>query len=515
MLNGPGKAVSARLHSLETHLQAENPTLVEVVPTFKHLDRVLYRIGLLDREESLANRIPWWPLVSILGTFSSGKSTFINGLVGEGLQSTGNQAVDDKFTVICFGPENQNRVLPGMALDADPRFPFYGMSAEVEKVARGEGKRIDAYLQLKTTPSSEVRGKILIDSPGFDADDQRRSILRLTDHIVDLSDLVLVMFDARHPEPGAMQDTLHHLVAKTVKRPDAGKFLYILNQIDTAAREDNPEAVVAAWQRAIAQTGLTTGRFYTIYNEAAAVPIEDPGLRNRFKAKKDKDLGEIMSRLKDVEVERQYRIIGALERVANEVEREIMPTLERALARWRKRTMLTELWTLGLLAGVVVALEVGTDGGIFAAIKDWFMAMTNQGKGVFLAVFAVFLFLLHLWLRDLIGRQIAKQLPTKVGQVDLNPRAAFLRNLHSLSGLVRKEAVGWGARTRRRLQEIRDEAARHVQRLNDKYTDPSGRQRDAAARAVAEVAAAKAAQEATAAAAAAPVPVAAADTAST
>ena len=41
-----------------------------------------------------------------------------------------------------------------------------------------------------------------------------------------------------------MTDTLRHLVAETIHRPDSGKFLYILNQIDTTAREDNPEEVV-------------------------------------------------------------------------------------------------------------------------------------------------------------------------------------------------------------------------------------------------------------------------------
>ena len=59
----------------------------------------------------------------------------------------------------------------GVALDADPRFPFYRISHEIEEVSEGEGRRIDAYLQLKTCPSERLRGKILIDSPGFDADE--------------------------------------------------------------------------------------------------------------------------------------------------------------------------------------------------------------------------------------------------------------------------------------------------------------------------------------------------------
>ena len=78
---------------------------------------------------------------------------------------------------------------------------------------------MDAYLQLKTSASEQLRGRIMIDSPGFDADSQRNATLRLTSHIIDLSDLVLVFFDARHPEPGAMRDTLAHLVGQTIKRP--------------------------------------------------------------------------------------------------------------------------------------------------------------------------------------------------------------------------------------------------------------------------------------------------------
>ena len=62
-----------------------------------------------------------------------------------------------------------------------------------------------------------------------------------------------MLFDARHPEPGAMRDTLEHLVAGTVRRNDSNKVLFILNQIDTTAGEDNAEEVVAAWQRALAQ----------------------------------------------------------------------------------------------------------------------------------------------------------------------------------------------------------------------------------------------------------------------
>jgi len=269
---GACKEIRHHLQKLETHLRHENPLLVEAVKGFRHLDIIGYRLGLLDREHSYATQIPWWPLVSILGTYSAGKSTFINAYINFPLQETGNQAVDDKFTVISYSQNNEARTLPGIALDADPRFPFYQMDDELEKVAAGEGAHVNAYLQLKTCPSERVRGYIFIDSPGFDADAQRTSTLKITDYIIDLSDLVLVFFDARHPEAGTMRDTLEHLVTGTISRKDANKFMFILNQMDATAREDNPEDVVAAWQKALSQEGLTAGKFYTIYNQQAAIP---------------------------------------------------------------------------------------------------------------------------------------------------------------------------------------------------------------------------------------------------
>ena len=222
-----------RYKKLKEYLSAENPVLLDVIDEYETLDKIGHKLGLITPDETYTSHISWWPMISILGTFSAGKSTFINHYVGAPIQDSGNQAVDDKFTVVCYGNNETPTTLPGLALDADPRFPFYNISEEINKVDPGEGNRVNLYLQLKTLKSPNVKGKILIDSPGFDADSQRDGILRITSHIVEMSDLVLVFFDARHPEPGAMRDTLEHLVATTIGHRDANKVLYILNQIDT------------------------------------------------------------------------------------------------------------------------------------------------------------------------------------------------------------------------------------------------------------------------------------------
>ncbi len=463
-----------RLENLENHLKSENPALLEVLPTYYKLDKILYRLGLLDRETSLASRISWWPLISVLGTFSAGKSTFINDYIGEKIQGTGNQAVDDKFSVICYGASG-NLTLPGTALDADPRFPFFRMSREIEKVASGEGKRIESYLQLRTTGQARVRGRIIIDSPGFDADDQRRSTLRITDHIIDLSDLVLVFFDARHPEPGAMQDTLEHLVARTLNRTDATKFFYILNQMDTAAKEDNPEEVVGAWQRAMAQAGLSAGRFFTIYNEQAAVPIGDPALRERFRAKRDADLAAITERMDGVEVQRNYRIVSVLETVANELEHDILPKLRVAKARWRRGVLIGDAVALGGVLAVYIGLSV-----YFGWLPDptvfSFDRLQANLVNVIASVVAIVVLAgsFHYWVRGVVAKRIAATLTGTYGQMELDLRRAFLKSAGVFRSIFRAEPAGWGKGAAKRMRAVRETVALHIQTLNDKYADPSG-----------------------------------------
>ncbi len=484
IFSGPGKSISARLRQLESHLQEENPVLVSVIHSFRQLDKVGYATGVLAENESFATQISWWPLISILGTFSAGKSTFINHYLGYPLQNTGNQAVDDKFTVICYSPDKEVRLLPGLALDADPRFPFYQISEQLEKVAKGEGARVDAYLQLKTAPAPHLKGKILIDSPGFDADAQRSATLRITNHIMDLSDLVLIFFDARHPEPGAMNDTLAHLVRETIHRADSGKFLYILNQIDTAAREDNPEEVVGAWQRALAQEGLTAGRFYCIYNEAAAVPIEDPAVRKRFESKRDQDLGEIHGRMEQVSVERAYRIVGALEKRAREISDRIIPEIRTHLRDWRKRVLWFDAGAGAILLALflVITIAAGDWQGLhFTA--PWWQTLTGSTLALSLTglVLVGGLGYLHYAARRIAAGFVRRRIERAHPDLPERERLlnAFRRNTRFWRSIFEEEPAGWGRRAQRRLQRVIDDADRYVQMLNDRFTDPSGHQRPA------------------------------------
>lgn len=467
-----------RLKSLKEHLKRENPLLVDAVDSFHKLDRVCRGLGLLSKEQSNVSRIAWWPLVSVLGPFSAGKSTFINDYLGATLQQTGSHAVDDKFTVICYSADGSSQMLPGTALNADLRFPFYKMSEELEKVEPGEGRRIDAYIRLHTSPSEALRGLILIDSPGFDADDQRTATLRITEHIMGLSDLVLVLFDARRPEPGAMRDTLTHLVSGTISRRDSNKFLYVLNQMDIAGREDNPEEVVGAWQRALAQYGLTAGRFYRIYSTSAAQPIADEGLRQRFETKRDADMAGIRERIRQVRVERAYRIVGELDKLAREVAEVRVPELREMLREWRSGVLRRDALLLGapiVLCAVLSMVFANPGSGIVPGWVQWVVA--NPWRWVpFVSLVVAGGVWLHGVARTWAAAKVARGVCSRheAGPIRESLLRSLAKNTVSWRTIFRGEPAGWGRFARRRLDAVMAESEKFIQTLNDRYACPSG-----------------------------------------
>ncbi len=475
-------SIEKRIKKLETHLKGENDFLAEIIPTFRELDKVAYRLGLLKPDEhSYITRIAWWPVVSILGTFSAGKSTFINYYLGKDLQRTGNQAVDDKFTVICFGGEQtEQTTLPGTALDADDRFPFYEISHDIAHTT-GQPHRVDSYLQMKTCASEKLRGKILIDSPGFDADEQRTDVLRkVTQYMIDLSDLVLVFFDARHAEPGAMRDTLSYLVTSTLERPDANKFLYILNQIDVTAKEDNPEEVTAAWQRSLAHAGLTTGRFYRIYNPNVAMPIDDPKIRERFERKCGVDMTDIQNRMEQVSIERAYRITGMLETTTREIEDKVLPKLRELIQRWKTRTLWAESSLLLSSIMLLIAALFATQS--WQTVTTYITGLNTLTLQIGLGILLILAIFIHRkitrWSANSLMRQVKKRKEIPDEYLQNCILRAFEKNTHfwrSLFIWLIHEPVGWKSSTHNHLQSILANINHYVQNLNNRFTNPSGK----------------------------------------
>ncbi len=472
--------INKRLKSLQQHLADEhpdNPVLAKAVKSFRKMDYVGQSIGLLDKEESYATCVTWWPMIAVLGTFSAGKSTFINSYLNLPLQRTGNHAVDDKFTVICYSRHNEAKTLPGVALDADPRFPFFQISRSIEEITEAGQQRIDAYLQLKTCPSESIRGKILIDSPGFDADEQRASTLRLTQHIINLSDLVLVFFDARHPEPKAMQDTLAYLVSASVDRADVNKFLYILNQMDVTAKEDNPEEVVSAWQRSLAEVGLIAGRFYRIYDPNSGVPIDDPQVKERYERKRKEDMTDIDARIQQIEIERSYRIVGKLEHTAKVLKDQVTNKLTTMLQRWKSRVILVDslvFSTLAVLAGLALTL---TDSWSSVKTLAAGIPTAETTSLVILLLLLSGMGYIHFSIRRFVANKILRNLAKELGDNhDMYKQyaGAFNKSTVAYRPMFFQNPAGWNEVTQQIIEEVVNEANDYIQALNDQFTNPSG-----------------------------------------
>ncbi len=465
------------IEELKGHVEKENPVLKDVVEAFEEIDDLLRRLGYFNSQDSVTKRMSWWPVISVLGTYSAGKSSFINFYLQYPLQDTGVQAVDDKFTVICYSLEKQVRTLPGFALDSDPRFPFYKISSAIEEVSPGEGAHLDSYLQLKTCPSKRLKGKIFIDSPGFDADEKRGSVLRITDRIIDLSDLVLIFFDARHPEPGSMKDTLEHLVKTTVKRRDAGKFLYILNQMDVTAREDNLEAVFASWQRALVKYGVSAGKYFCIYNPDSSIVIEDEEVRRRYERKRDEDLKAIFDRIEQVKVERVYRLVGLVKEQVEALEKEILPVLRNFKKKFRRKIFLWESLGLAGLVGLLwIIAHIFSDNGFF---YFWKNAITQIfSSPLFLALALVLvggLFGAHLWSKRRIGEGLVQSFLERTEKDKREYfKRAFLKNIRWWAPIFFKEPIGWNRKSSESLDSLRSRTKHLIQRLNREFTNPSG-----------------------------------------
>ena len=474
--------IEKRLKQLQEHLKQENPVLLDAVQGFRDLDRVAQGMGLLARDESFTTQIPWWPLISVLGTFSAGKSTFINHFLGQPLQRTGNQAVDDRFSVICYSQGATGQALPGVALNSDPRFPLYQISKDLETVALGEGERIDAYLQLKVSPSERLRGRILIDSPGFDADAQRDATLRIVDQIIDLSDLVLVFFDARHPEPGAMRDTLMHLVGGTMNRNDSGKFLYILNQIDATAREDNPEDVVAAWQRALGSAWphrrallhhlQPRRRQYDRRREQTAA-LRDQARRGPRRNPPAHGGGGGRACLPD------RRDPGQDRQGHPRAHRSHPHRGRRAVAQSHPGPGCRRIRPPDRLLPVLEHRQRALEGALLRTR----MAACPQGRPlrteILIALLAALAVAAHFGIRQLAALTVEPWVRKRAGAEDLrgNLLAAFRANTGKLRSVLFGGVRGWGTSAKRRLETVREECDTYVQTLNDSFTNPSGRPR--------------------------------------
>jgi hypothetical protein len=255
--------------------------------------------------------------------------------------------------------------------------------------------------------------------------------------------------------------------------------LYILNQIDVTANEDSLEEVFAAWQRALAQYGLTAGSSYAIYNKDSAIAFKNDDVRARYEGKRHADSSAISRRIEQVGVERAYRIVGMLEQTAQMLKQDVVSRLQRFIERWRRKV----LWLEGaILAGLVAAFLAGTIWGGYwegLSLKLPFWDMVTENSYVTYGALAVLIVgagYVHFSIRRWAARKVQKKLLEEVKESDLlaNYKQALHKSSRWWRSLFLPNPAGWGRRTADRLEQVVDDSNAYIQKLNDAYTNPSG-----------------------------------------
>ncbi len=98
------------------------------------------------------------PLIFFLGNHSSGKSSFINFLLGrETLQKTGTAPLDDSFTILTHGDTLGEK--DGPAIVSNTALPFSTLG--------NIGGAFVQHLKMKMVPDDLLRHVTLVDSPGM------------------------------------------------------------------------------------------------------------------------------------------------------------------------------------------------------------------------------------------------------------------------------------------------------------------------------------------------------------
>ncbi len=445
------KSVSKYLLNLEKQFANDNPVLVNTAKIFHELDQVEYDLGLIENEETTASKFSWWPIVSLLGGNSTAKSRFINGYLGMGQLQTGIQASSHKFTVLQHNNQSTSATLPGTAMDVDNRYPFYQISNKIEQLQAGEGQRINAYMELKTLNSDRLKGKLFVDAPNINATLSTPIMATLTRHIIENSDLILVFCDIFETQTDLTAD----LVEQITQHQDNNKFIYLIDAPAATFYPTKSSEIISSWQRRLADLGLNTGQFILLPNQEHSAETQAPP---QFK---DIDL-----RLANVDHDRSYRILNALDNSIHTLEKVIVPEVKQGVELWKGRVNMTSLLVLGAIAMLAVLAELQL-GIMIDLLFD-----PISGPIILLVILSIMM-PLHLIVSKLQSKFIVNKLNKRQQELHLmeNLGEFFESNLTFSRMLLNfEEPQGWNKKTRAKLIHLSDKTKELVQSLNDTFS---------------------------------------------
>lgn len=444
------KTVSKYLLTLEKHFANDNPVLLDATKIFHGLDQVEYDLGLIENEETTASKHSWWPIISLIGGNSTAKSRFLNNYLSSDLLYSGIQTTGHKFSVLVNNNKAVSATLPGTALDVDHRFPFYQISKKIDQLQPGEGQKINAYLELKTVNSDRLKDKLFIVAPNISAATASPVLSMFTQHIIENSDLALVFCDVFEVSSSLTQE----LIQQIHLHQDSNKFIFLIDAPSASFYPTNNSEIISSWQRRLADIGINTGQFILL-----------PNVEHSPNAQPITQYADIDQRLHNVDHERSYRLLRALEKDIRQIEGVVVPEVKNALATWKERVNLSSMLILGAIAALLVLAELQI--GIVDLLLD-----PISGSIILLIIISIYL-PSHLIISKLQAKFIVDKLHSRQNELHLMENLAelFEANLtFSRMMLTFSEPAGWNKRTKNRLSQLLEKTKALVQDLNDSFS---------------------------------------------
>jgi small GTP-binding protein len=181
-------------------------------------------------------------LLVVAGEFNSGKSSFINALLGERVLPEGVTPTTDRINVLRHGPEISDQLR-------------------------------EAYLLERTHPAEVLREISIVDTPGTNAIIRRHE--ELTRDFVPRSDLVLFVTSADRPFTESERTFLEQI------REWGKKIVFIVNKIDILTQpEERAEVIRYVGENAAALLGETPEIFAVSARQALEARIAGPESAN-------------------------------------------------------------------------------------------------------------------------------------------------------------------------------------------------------------------------------------------
>ncbi|MBI3854498.1 MAG: dynamin family protein [Planctomycetes bacterium] len=396
------------------------------------------------------------PTVLFLGNHSSGKSTFINHLLGGPVQKTGLAPTDDAFTVLSFGGAEEER--DGQAVVSTPTLPYGGL--------RSFGPQFLSHFRVKLRPVQLLREITLIDSPGMidspgEGSGRGFDFAGAVRWFAERADVVLVFFDPE--KPGTTGETLQ-VFTQSLQGMDH-KLLIVLNKMD---RFESLEDFARAYGALCWNLGKVIPRKDLPLIFTTFVPVEGAGTPKLPTQDFVKAREELIREVKRAPARRVDNLVTQLEEHGQRllVHARVIDEAGRRLRRFRLK-----LWSIlvvaVLVAGLAGAITIGTQqkwwisaiifgaAGLLAYIGAFIIRglVRSQGEQIIEGLVGVFE---HLFARELLVRDRVDDLRALWHKVQPRVRQALEKvGILSFASLSRDERARLADTLEKEVPELR------------------------------------------------------------